>query len=899
MKTAKNKIIAIVTVTLLMLTICASITLLPSSSAHDTPWNYPSFAYIVPSPNPVGVGQKVSIVMWIDEPLPSAAVGNDIRRHDYTLTITKPDGATESKHWDIISDTTSIQYYEYVPDQVGTYTLNFDYAGQTYTWGTPGPNSNTGDKFLPTNKTTTLTVQQEQLPAAKTSYPLPKEYWTRPIEGQNTDWYIISSNWLGSPYIPGAGDTYSTQGSVQPDGTAPNSPHIMWSRPLQDGGVVGGSSYHANGTTYFMGGSYQIRFQNALIMYGRLFYQLPLMNSGTGGGWICVDLRTGEEIWFNDQMGVSGSGVPSPQFGYLYDADYYNQHGILPEGTLFSSNFGTAFDPGTGKRVFNVTNVPSGTEVVGQNGEILRITLTAATKTLTQWNSSKMWTYSTGITPNTNSTGFIVANVPLTPARPTDVPIPAPSGYTNQTASQWSWRWNGNAWAFMLTANITIATGTNPSYDWNISIPSLPPGSWSINRASLDNIMLLTQGSLGDKGSWAGANITAVSLKPETRGNILWTKNYAAAPGNVTRSISGWDPENKVFITHDTETLVNDGWSLIDGSHIWGPTTPTNDYTYFRGATHVAYGKIYFSGYGGLLYCYDVKTGDLLWTYGNGGPGNSTFSGLETAWGNYPTFVDVIADGKVYLATTEHSPNSPYYKDTRYRCVNATDGTEIWTLMGFGTGMDAAADVLADGFFVFLNCYDMKVYSVGKGPSAMTVDAPMSSFDLGRSVIIRGSVTDISAGTKQPEQAARFPNGVPAMSDASMGRWMEYVYMQKPKPMSATGVPVSIDVVDSNGNYRNIGTTTSDSSGMFSFTWKPDIEGTYSVIATFAGSESYWPSYAETSFVVDQPATPIPTSEPKQPTSIADTYFIPAIAGLFVFVAIIGVIIILVLRKRP
>ena len=43
-------------------------------------------------------------------------------------------------------------------------------------------------------------------------------------------------------------------------------------------------------------------------------------------------------------------------------------------------------------------------------------------------------------------------------------------------------------------------------------------------------------------------------------------------------------------------------------------------------------------------------------------------------------------------------------------------------------------------------------------------------------------------------------------------------------------------------------------------------------------------------------STPAPTP---QVQSIADTYFVPAIAGLFVFMAIIGVVIILVLRKRP
>ena len=78
-----------------------------------------------------------------------------------------------------------------------------------------------------------------------------------------------------------------------------------------------------------------------------------------------------------------------------------------------------------------------------------------------------------------------------------------------------------------------------------------------------------------------------------------------------------------------------------------------------------------------------------------------------------------------------------------------------------------------------------------------------------------------------------------------MTQWMEYVYMQKPKPTDVTGVTVSIDVIDANGNQRTIGTTTSDSSGAFSYAWTPDIEGKYTVIASFTGSESYWPSSAE------------------------------------------------------
>ena len=58
--------------------------------------------------------------------------------------------------------------------------------------------------------------------------------------------------------------------------------------------------------------------------------------------------------------------------------------------------------------------------------------------------------------------------------------------------------------------------------------------------------------------------------------------------------------------------------------------------------------------------------------------------------------------------------------------------------------------------------------------------------------------------------------------------------------------------LDSNGNYRTIGTATTDASGTYSLTWTPDIPGNYTVIATFAGTNGYWPSSAETAFNVMQ-----------------------------------------------
>jgi hypothetical protein len=164
--------------------------------------------------------------------------------------------------------------------------------------------------------------------------------------------------------------------------------------------------------------------------------------------------------------------------------------------------------------------------------------------------------------------------------------------------------------------------------------------------------------------------------------------------------------------------------------------------------------------------------------------------------------------------------------------------------------------------------------------------------------MIKGTVTDVSAGTQQSQQALRFPNGVPAVSDESQSAWMEYVYMQKPRPTNATGVPVEISVIDANGNYRTIGTTTADSNGFYSFNWKPDIEGKFSVYASFTGSESYWPSNAETAFNVDSAAATLAPQPTAQPTA-ADLYFLPAIIGVIVAIIVVGAVLALLVTKKP
>ena len=861
MQKIKNRIKAIIISTVLILSIAIPLMSSPAAIAHTPSWEIPTYAFISVAPNPIGVGQTANVYMWLDKLFDSQNINNDYRFHNYKLTIVAPDGTSSTQTFQYITDTTSSQGTTFTPNQVGTYTLTFEYPGQKYTDYSHNPNSAyVNDTYLPSSASTTLTVQQDSIPGAVGGYPLPTEYWTRPIEGQNTNWFMLGSN-----YVDPNTAAYSF-GAVRyvSDATAPNSGHIMWTKPIQFGGIVGGfNTGDENGTGYYTGLSYETRFRTPLILYGRLYVGLPHGGSGTGGGYACFDIRTGEQIWWQN--------LPvDPSFAAIVEFDSGNQHGILPNGYLFatttSGGAGTTwmtFDPWDGDWLFNITNVPSGIRQYGQSGEPEIYVIDPAGKWLALWNFTD-----------------VITNGPIN-ARTSN-------GYR--------------------PIGQVLNTATRLSYSWNVTLPTLPSGlnmKWAIDN---DMLLLSTIGGgsyqqFGGIGGAPSATFSAISLKPNSLGTLMWTKTINAPSGNMTIQLGPIDPVNRVLLFSVKETRQWYGYSIDTGDLLWGPVGNTRAFNYYStigmgssaNQAYIAYNSFYVGGYGGEIFCYDTLTGALQWKY------NNTNSGFQTAWGNYPTFIGLIADGKVYVYNGEHSPNQPLYKNEKIACLDAATGEELWKLDSF-VSVGPFADwriPVADGYIAYFNTYDGQIYSLGKGPTQLTVTAPDVGVTTNTPITIRGTITDIATGTKQNEQAARFPNGVPAVSDASMSEWMEYVYMQKPKPTNATGVAIAISVIDSNDNYRQIGTTTSDASGTFSFTWTPDIPGDFTVIAEFSGSQSYYPSSAQTYFTASETAaTPAPTAIPAE--SIADTYFIPAVTGIVVLIIVgFAVLAVLMLKKRP
>ncbi len=819
----KNRTLAITIAILLTISMGTSITLIPNASAHGpgqggTPWNIPTYAYIVAAPNPIGVGQTVHIYMWLDtvygaaggtvastgtnaSTVSAALFANSYRFHNYNLTITAPDGTVKTTIYPIVADSTSSQYTLLTPDQVGTYTLQFSFPGQVYGANGDGYEKSAliNDTYLASSASTTLTVQQDPIPAASGSSPLPSQYWSRPIYGENTDWWAVSSNWLGlgSPPVGGWSSSGGASTMYHQDAQGPLTSHVMWTRPLQFGGVVGGNQFSAGGSDpnpdaygvgYFEGSSYAPRFYYPIVIQGILYYTetasftgSPIMGGSTTGPTVAIDLRTGKQLWSNQN-------IPQLSFGYIYNLWDPDQHGVYPAVLVASvSGQWDLFDANTGLPLFNVTNVPGGTTIMGPSGEQLKYGLTnygtAASPAyyLTEWNSSKLWLYDvnpyTGggsLSPSiiNGSNLALIQQLPIpitgiTGTLPNGTSIFSPYGLTTLTVNA---NIPINATTLGQTGQYAQAITT---YDWNISMPwanTMTPAP-TIVAINYNDIMLCRSGFLPTGFAATGTGTQqnpytyfAVNLNASKGaiGTVLWTKTYTPPAGNLTVVSEPVDFQTRVFTFSYQETMQWVGYSLDTGAMIWGPTASQSAFDYYGNPGQptllgvAAYGNIYIASFSGILYCYNDLTGNIMWTYGNGGEGNSTNAGFNVFYGDYPFQVQSISNGVVYEATNEHTVPNPIYKGATYRAINATTGQEIWTLSGYPSEWSTAGTewATADGYLVCMNGYDQQVYSIGRGPSATTVTAPDTGVSFGTSVVIKGTVMDISAGTTQSTQAA-------------------------------------------------------------------------------------------------------------------------------------------------
>jgi outer membrane protein assembly factor BamB len=391
----------------------------------------------------------------------------------------------------------------------------------------------------------------------------------------------------------------------------------------------------------------------------------------------------------------------------------------------------------------------------------------------------------------------------------------------------------------------------------------------------------------GSQGGWrVDAGYSAID------GHLVWGPFNRTLTPWTSVQISEAPAGEGVYIAYTNQKLSWTGYDITTGKELW-TTQPKNSswgyYDYCAPAV-IGYGNLYAWGISGEVYAYNLETGKTVWGWN---AGNTT----DTPYGTWPlgSFPDcVLADGKLYVFAG-HDYTPPVFKGAKIYCLNATTGEFIWSSLSFEV---VGGTACADGVLVRFNGYDNQIYGYGKGPSKITVDAPSVGVTTATPITIKGTITDISAGSTQQATAANFPNGLPCVSDASQSQFMDAVYQQQQMPTNLTGVPVTINVVDANGNYRTIGSTVSNAYGTYSFTWTPDISGDYTVIASFAGTNSYYASNAAAAFHATESATG-PTPQVTQAPSMADLYFMPMSIAIFAAIIVVGAVIVLALRKRP
>ncbi|MBC7129968.1 PQQ-binding-like beta-propeller repeat protein [Candidatus Bathyarchaeota archaeon] len=630
--------------------------------------------------------------------------------------------------------------------------------------------------------------------------PLPTDYWTRPIYAENKGWWQVADNWLMQCYNTPIRDFCVTT-AFAPYTSAPESPHILWTKQIIFGGIAGGPF---GDKKYYTGLSYE-QFYTPLILEGRIIYVEHPPTSGVDVfGTRCIDLYTGEDIWF-----IEGASI---DFAQIYDIENPNEHGLIAHlwdvSGPVANTTAEIYDAFTGRYLFTITNITwgglqrfaAGPTIFGPKGEILSYYLDNVNNRMILWNSS--------------------------------------------LAIHRAFPWIGGEVGEIYSPGMGAVVDGRLGVQWNVSIPDLP-GNPSISVIGEGYILAQDRVPVQQPGQYSSQFIYIDVAFDAKTGEMLWTHNRTLYQAYLRRPMV--ISEGKYVMMDEAELRLH-CYDIRTGEELWVSDSMPSGWDIFTYQIHIAYGKVYTTSYSGHVYAYDLNTGELAWDFYMGN------AGKETVYGSWPTYNGfTIADGKIYIANDEHSPDSIAWRGGKLWCLNATTGKLIWSISGW-----LRNPAIADGYLTALNYLDGKVYTIGKGPSATTVYVERDVIPLGSTVLIKGTVLDQSPA--QPD--------TPAVAKESMSAWMEYLHMQKPCPQEVKGVPVDLYAIYPDGSYKYVDTVTTEplAGGIYGLAWTPPMEGTYTIIAVFNGDESYGSSSAGT--ILHVTAAPPEAPSPATPEQI-------------------------------
>lgn len=813
----------------------------PLASGTTADVTIKTHAFLSFRPNPVGKGQTVLVNVWLN---PATHASRYMT--DYKVTITKPDGTTDVKMLDSYqADTTA--WFEYVVNQTGEYKIKFEFPGGYFPAGnyTADPGAVMGSGvfsfsgscyYEPSSTPEQILVVQDDPVYPWPESALPTDYWTRPARLENREWWPILGNYPGTGY-QGGGVVWD---QLYPD-TNP-----MWSsqynfHPWIQGPNTAHIVWKRQGALAGLIGGPAGHLgmtgspgSVSVIYEGRAYdsYVKPGTNGTTY--WRCTDLRTGET--------------------------YFEQ----PASTTSTSFFGFIM---TTALVPNLLSYTTGgmLEVPGASaGETYSVELIAISNGfLYKWNPyTGQLTLNASIAPLTSGTfynqyeGYVLSIQNMG-----NLTSPGPYRLIN-----WTTKGASNNFTSRILSNTSYASSSLPSViDWQAgygaTVSSLTPP---------------------EMGAWYGTSVQGYNL---LTGEMIWNNTVEDTCYSMMVTVAD---HGKVA------ALMMGGyfmaWDLATGNLAWKGEAmdyPWSEPAFGAYSIQSAYGMLFREAYDGV-YAFDWDNGEIVWHYTD--PALSMYESPYTDKNGTTVYSfntgATIVDGKLYTYNTEHTESWPLTRGWGLVCLNITNGELVWRIAN-----PMAIGGIADGYLAASDSRDGYQYVFGKGKSETTITAPDVVIAKGNGVVIKGTVMDMSPA--QP--------GTPCVSADSMATQMEYLHLQYPiggiwGNETIDGVTVKLTAIAPNGDTVDIGeVTTNGYYGTYSIDWAPDMEGTYQIIASFDGDDSYGSSSASTSVVVGAAAaTP---SGQQQEVAVPD-YTLTIIAmgiAVIVVVAIVGVL----LYRKP
>ncbi|MFC1487357.1 PQQ-binding-like beta-propeller repeat protein [Thermoproteota archaeon] len=828
MKNLKPKITALTMLTILIITASILYVNVPVQAqlATEQPYSGPlqsgdipdftvaTDAYLSIRPSLLGVNQLILINTWLI-PAPHA---NRVFE-DLEITITKPSGTTQLITMDSYpADGTS--WFEWIADEIGEWGFQYEFKGMFFPAGrylngdlitASSGGSFYGDSVYYSPSSTpvmTLTVQEDIV----YSWPdlgLPADYWTRPVPYEHREWWPIAGNfpWHG----PGGGplwdefhpDTNPYWGGTDSPAGSPSSffgAHRGTFTPWVQAPESGHVVWKEENTIAgIIGGDYGVEIHDT-----------GMFSSAGGGGYPNI-IYAGRAY---ESYIKPGTGNSAQRYWKCYDIRTGEMYWEIPQTLVpYAIEY---FDTGL---------LPGGA-VSGVHEHVTAVNLLA----ITGGRLYKFDPWTGAITRNvTAMSGTYYRNGYVLSAQNL--------GGGNYRLINWTTQGNSNNFDSRVMSNIT----------W--PFPNVP-GQIDYNAGIAVRITKNYVGGVPDK-----TTITAADLYT---GEVLWTKEidewvYSTNTCYADHGKVAINTEQGYFVAFDLAT-GNLAWKSEEMQYPW-------DAAGYGGYNVLsAYGLLYRNAYAGI-YAFDWDDGSIAWTYTS-----KAAATYETPYVNedgqtvYSTNIGgAIADGKYYIYNTEHSATVPITRGWQLHCIDATTGEGLWKvgIAGAASKHTTSLGAIADGYLTMAGS-DGYTYCFGKGKSVTTVSAPQAGVVMNYPIMISGKVLDLS-----PAQ----PN-TPCVSVDSMAIQMEYLHKQMPNDglwgnETITGVPVTLTAIAEDGSYVDLGTTTTDGyTGTFGKAWTPTEDGTYKIIVSFEGDESYGSS-SDSAFVVVGPSPPAgPQGEP-------------------------------------